>query len=102
MSGKISESQFQHKVIKEIKKKYEDAIVMKLDANYKQGIPDFLILVRNKWATLEFKKFAEAKHRPNQDWYVDQMNRMSFSRFIFPENKDEVLRELFDFFDLKG
>lgn len=98
--GNIAESQFQHKVVKEIQQRYPDAIVMKLDANYKQGIPDFLILNRNRWATLEFKKSEDARHRPNQDWYVDRMNNMSFSRFIFPENKDQVLRELFDFFDL--
>ena len=26
--------------------------------------------------------------------FVDQMDKMSFSRFIFPENEDEVLDEL--------
>lgn len=47
-----------------------------------------------KWASLECKQFARAKKQPNQDYYVGKMNDMSFSRFISPENKEEVLNEL--------
>lgn len=67
---------------------------MKLDSGYLQGIPDLLILYKKKWATLECKKTANAKKRPNQEYYVNKMNDMSFSRFIFPENKEEVLNDL--------
>jgi hypothetical protein len=67
---------------------------MKNDANYIQGIPDLLVLHGKHWASLECKKNASSKHRPNQDYYVDKMNGMSFSRFIFPENKEEVLDDL--------
>lgn len=71
---------------------------MKLDSSYIQGIPDLLILYKDKWATLECKKSANASKRPNQNYYVDKMNEMSFSRFIYPENKEEVLNELFKAF----
>lgn len=94
----ILETKFQSKLIKEIKKLFEGSIVMKLDSGYKQGIPDLLILFKDKWATLECKKSADASHRPNQDLYVERMNTMSFSRFIFPENKDAVMKELAAFF----
>lgn len=94
----ILENKFQSKLIKEIKKLFEGSIVMKLDSGYKQGIPDLLILFGNKWATLECKKSADASRRPNQDLYVERMNTMSFSRFIFPENKDTVMKELAAFF----
>jgi hypothetical protein len=67
---------------------------MKNDSSYIQGIPDLLVLHKNKWASLECKKNKNSKHRPNQDYYVEKMNDMSFSAFIFPENKEEVLNDL--------
>lgn len=47
-----------------------------------------------KWASLECKKSANAAKQPNQEYYVDLMDNMSFSRFVYPENKEEVLSEL--------
>lgn len=88
------ERQFQANLIKEIKSKFKGCMVMKLDSGYIQGIPDLLVLYKNKWATLECKKNASAKKQPNQEYYVGLMNKMSFSRFICPENKEEVLNEL--------
>lgn len=88
------EREFQADLIKEIKNIFDGCIVMKLDSSYIQGIPDLLILYGDKWATLECKKFAGATKRPNQDYYVGKMNEMSFSKFICPENKEEILSEL--------
>lgn len=88
------ESQFQSKLIQELKKMFPGCVVMKTDPNYIQGIPDLIVLYNNHWATLECKKTLRAKRQPNQDYYVGRMNEMSFSRFICPENKEEVLHEL--------
>lgn len=88
------ERDFQASLIKEIKNRFQDCIVMKNDSAYIQGIPDLLILYKNKWASLEVKKSEKANKQPNQEYYVNRMNDMSFSRFIYPENKDEVLDEL--------
>lgn len=96
------ENAFQASVIKTLKEVFKGCIVLKLDAKYIQGIPDLLILFKDKWATLECKRSAKAKRRPNQKYFVDLMNEMSFSRFIFPENKEEVLNELRKAFGVAG
>ena len=88
------ETDFQGDLKKKLKSMFPGCIVTKLDSSDIQGIPDLLVLYKNKWATLECKKHAKAKTRPNQPYYVNKMNEMSFSRFIFPENEEEVLNEL--------
>ena len=93
------ENKFQAKLIKKIKELYPGCIVMKNDPTYIQGIPDLLILYKDKWVSLECKKNKNARHQPNQDYYVEQMNKMSFSSFIYPENEEEVLDELKHRFD---
>lgn len=92
------ESAFQRLLIKEIKTKFPGCVVLKNDANYIQGIPDVLVLYKKRWAMLEVKRFEGASHQPNQDYWVDRLNKMSFARFIYPENKTEVLDELGKYF----
>lgn len=93
------ENQFQAKLIKDLKKRFPDCVVLKNDAGYIQGIPDLLILYRERWAMLECKKSEKEHHQPNQDYYVEKLDAMGFSRFIFPENRETVLSELSEHFD---
>ena len=85
------ESQFDTKLIKELKQRFPGCIILKNDANYLQGVPDRIILWNDKWATLETKKTKNASRQPNQEYYVNKMNDMSFSAFIYPENMEVVL-----------
>lgn len=86
------ESGFQDRLIDDLECLFPGCLVLKQDS--RQGIPDLLVLYKDKWASLECKQFAGARKQPNQEYYVGLMDEMSFSRFIFPENKEEVLREL--------
>lgn len=86
------ESGFQDRLINKLKDLFPGCMVFKMDQI--QGIPDLLILYKDKWASLECKRTARAKKQPNQEYYVGKMNEMSFSRFVSPENKGEVLDEL--------
>ena len=88
------ERNFQSHLIKRLKLMLEGCIVMKTDPDYIQGIPDLLILFNDKWAALEVKRSNTAHKQPNQEYYVRLMDDMSFSRFICPENEEEVLYEL--------
>ena len=86
------ESKFQSDLIDELKEMLPGALIYKNES--KQGIPDITVLWKKNWALLECKKDKFASHQPNQDYYVELANNMSFSRFIYPENKVEVLDEL--------
>lgn len=88
------ESKFQLDLIDELEEMFPGCIILKNDSSYIQGIPDLLVLYCNKWAALEVKKSANESHQPNQDYYVEIMDNMSFASFIYPENKEEVLYEL--------
>lgn len=90
------ESGFQDKLRKDLEKVLPGCMIFKMDQH--QGIPDLLVLYKDRWLSLECKKNAKAKRQPNQEYYVDKMNEMSFSRFISPENKEEVLDEILQAF----
>lgn len=93
MSNKL-ESKFQSDLIEELEKLFPEGIIEKLKPIRHTGIPDLLILNGNKWATLECKRRKNSSRRPLQKYWVDRMNKMSFSRFICPENKEVVLDEI--------
>lgn len=88
------ENKFKTKLIKKIKESLPGAMVFHLDPTEIQGVPDLLVLYNDRWAALEGKKTATASHQPNQDYYVETMNKMSYAAFIYPENEKEVLHEL--------
>ncbi len=87
------ERDFQSKLIRELKERFPGCIATKVES-YIQGMPDVLVLYKDKWAMLECKKSEHEHRQPNQEYYVDKLDNMSFSRFIFPENKESVLDEL--------
>lgn len=88
------ESKFQSNLIKELRKRFPGCLVMKTDPTYIQGLPDLLILYGSQWAALECKNNSTAHVQPNQPYYVEKMDHMSFARLIYPENKEDVLDEL--------
>ena len=96
------ESKFQKELIDEVKERYPGCITLKNDSGYIQGFPDWTILYKDKWAVLEVKKERGAHKQPNQEYYVNKLNEMGgFSRFVFPENKDEVLEDMDTLFKRK-
>ena len=88
------ESQFQARLIQKLKAMFPGCIVLKNDANYIQGFPDLTVLWKERWALLECKRTSEAHKQPNQQYYIDRGNELSFARFISPENEEEVLYDL--------
>ena len=85
------ESDFQKDLMDEIRHEFPGCMIMKNDSSYIQGIPDWTILYKDKWAVLEAKRSKGATKQPNQPYYVEKLDSMSYSRFVYPDNKDEVL-----------
>lgn len=98
----MKENKFKQELTKEIVSRFPGSMVLHLDPNECQGIPDLLVLFPDKkgWAVLEGKKSENEPYRPNQEYYLKQMNDMSFARTIYPENKEDILNEIQQSFQL--
>lgn len=95
-----TENEYQAKVIKKLKDIYGENNVNKLPGSVRQGIPDIEVTCGPKYARLEAKAYEDAEHQPNQDYYVNYTNEQgAFARFIYPENEEQVLSDLSDYFN---
>lgn len=89
------ESDFQnHELVPELEALFPGCIILKNDERLQQGIPDLTLLWQDRWAFLEVKASERAVHQPNQGYFIRQAGRMSYGAFIYPENKEAILREL--------
>ena len=69
------ENKFKTKPIKEIRERLPGAIVLHINPP-PQGLPDPLVLNRERWAALEGYTETNSSHRPNQDYWIEKMNGM--------------------------
>lgn len=90
----MTENRYQARLIRKLKDLFPGCVVMKTDSSYQQGTPDLLLLFRHCWAALEVKAESTAREQPNQRYFVEQLDDMSFAAFIYPENEAEVLSAL--------
>lgn len=90
----MNENRYQNKVLEKLRELFPGCIILKNDSSYLQGIQDFTLLWQKHWAVLEIKKSRTAARQPNQEYYVEQLGRMSFAAFIYPENEEEVFDAL--------
>ena len=90
----MKEGEYQSYLKKKIQNTIPGSIVLKNDPTWLQGVPDLIVLYKNKWASLEVKRSKNEAHQPNQDYYIEAMNDMSYSSFVYPENEKEILDEL--------
>lgn len=90
----VTENQYQSKLIKKLKHIFPGCVVLKNDSSYQQGILDLTLLHGDRWASLEVKRSADSPVQPNQDYFIRQLDDMSFAARIYPENEEEVLSAL--------
>lgn len=94
MARKTPEGRFKEEFSKDLAYHFPDIVLLKNDEQLLQGVPDMLLLYNDRWAMLEFKASADAAMQPNQRYYVELFDHMSFAAFVYPENADEIMTEL--------
>lgn len=90
----MREPAYQAELVNRIERMFPGCFIMRNDPSVTQGIPDLLILYGSTWAMLEVKVSWDSDEQPNQQYYVDMFNNMSFAAFIHPQNEDRVLYEM--------
>lgn len=90
----MRENVYQGLLIGTLRVWFPGCFILKNDSSYLQGVPDLLILYKNKWAMLEVKASADEPYQPNQEYYLDLLDSMSFAATIYPENEEAVLNDL--------
>ena len=90
----MRESTYQARLIDILRDMFPGCMILKNDSGYLQGIPDLLILYRSSWAALEVKASINSPTQPNQEYYIEMLDTMSYASFISPENEEEVLYAL--------
>lgn len=90
----MAENRYQAQLIKKLEQMFPGCLILKNDSSYRQGILDLLVLWKDRWASLEVKDSEKSRVRPNQEYYIDRLDKMSFAAKIYPENEREILSAL--------
>jgi hypothetical protein len=98
----VTEAAFQGQLIRKLKNLFPGCVVLKNDPQYQQGILDLTVLWGPFWGMLEVKAARDSRRRPNQDYFVELLDDMSFAAYIYPDNEEEVLSALQEAFASRG
>lgn len=85
------ESDFKQMFFDELRDILPGCLILRGNSAWIQGFPDNVVLHRDGWFAFEFKRGPRAKRRPNQEYYIDLLDDMSYSTFVDPTNYREVL-----------
>ena len=88
------ETKFKKMFKKKLKRLYPECIIVEADPTYFWSVPDVYFFLGSFWAALEFKRTEGSSRRPNQEYWVEVLDKMSFARFVYPGVEEEVLSEL--------
>lgn len=90
----MREGEYQNHIIRKLNHLFPGCFILKNDSSYLQGVPDLLVLFHDKWAMLEVKTSLASKFQPNQEYFIDVLDEMSFAAIVYPENEEVVLHAL--------
>lgn len=90
------EGKFKSDFCKELKKLGCTVLQYQQSSTTVKGFPDTIVLLPESLTIfIEFKASKRAKYQPLQkEWQVKLIERGYFSYICYPENKDQVLKEI--------
>lgn len=90
----MREATFQSKVVKWLKS--QGCVVLKYEQNATThaGVADVFFCKEGFYGFIETKKSRNAKFQPLQKRFIEKMNEWSYGRVAYPENFDEIKKEL--------
>lgn len=90
----MKETKFEKYLVDKIHREFPGSFVIKTDPSYLQGFPDRLILYNTRWACFEVKRTINSPFQPNQQYYIDLLNQMSFATVVSPETQEDFFDEI--------
>lgn len=97
------ESEFQSKLVKELQELIPECLVLVKPGFYVQGFPDLMVLYKTQWVALECKRKTPTRdddYEPNQEWWIRELDEMGYAAMICPENRKEIIDEVFRTFGI--
>lgn len=94
----VLERVYQPKFIKRLRREFPGIVIIKNDTDYQQGFPDWTLLYHQCWAVLEIKRKrprpGTSDFEPNQEWFIEELDKLCFSACVYPENEEEIIDAL--------
>lgn len=91
----MRENKFQRDIVDRFNREWDRPLILKNDANLRQGIMDLTVVLPNLVAFIEVKRSDEEPFQPNQEYYLNRTREMGhFTAVITPQNEEEVFDAL--------
>lgn len=92
--GQVNESKYRKELEARISGALPGCLILRNNAKEIQGICDIVVFYGERYGFLEIKVSENAPVQPNQTYYVNWLDEMSFAAFIYPENEYQILSDL--------
>lgn len=92
----VKEADFQKKFLADLRKLGYKCFKQQMNATTRAGTPDCIICYKKFYGFCEFKKSKDAPFRPGQKETLEELEKWTYARVVFPENFDIIMSELIE------
>lgn len=88
------EGKLKTEVVKWLRAKGCFVWICKQDSTTQKGVADLFFCIEGMYGFLELKATKNSPRRPGQEAFIKKMDEWSYARMVYPENWNEVKKEL--------